>query len=404
MGTTSLCKARLVYDGRDMLPFVPPEMGAPKAGQLDGTPRERTAELAGRVCYDSLGSGRDSTAFHGHIHEVRHYSVYEHTPFTVRFGFHEPGRLTMALLALANRPGVYVWLDEIDRAYGSALRVTCNFRAIIEWDQWRFPQETVHPDTRILLHSVLRVLGHQLAPRIVRMASGDEELADYWLRPTQVRDGLSTPRASLVDPKFPEEQWVTLFLSGSRGFSHEQVRHGDFTAISQRSTRYVDESESPWVRHPLIEAYCRDKGIDVEAFERVDTEIGPDHPPQVHVPSVARQLYDDAVAQLQEWLIARGVDKFTARKQARGAARGYLGNALHTSMLFSASVAQWHRMIAQRATIHADAEIRQVFADPECGVIVALKQSQYGEAFACYDLAPSPDGLGHVAVKREQPA
>lgn len=404
MSTTSLCKARLVYDGREQAPFVPPEMGAPRADQLQGTPREATAELAGRVCYDSLNTGRDSAGFHAHIHEVKHYSVYEHTPFTVRLGFHEPSRLTMVLLALANRPGVYVWLDEIDREYGCALRVTCNFRAIIEWDQWPFPQETVHPDTSIFLRSVLRVLGHQLAPRIVRMVPDDEELAGHWLRSPQIRDGLSMPRASLVDPKFPEEQWVTLFLSGSRGWSHEQVRHGDFSAISQRSTRFVDESESPWVRHPLVEAYCKDKGINPEAFERVDTEIGPDNPPQVHVPSVARQLYDDAVAQLQPWLIARGVDKFTARKQARGAARGYLGNALLTEMLFSASVAQWGRMIAQRATIHADAEIRQVFADPACGVIAALKQSQYGEAFACYDLQPSPDGLGHVAVKREPSA
>lgn len=381
------CKARLVYDGLAQAPFVPPEMGAPKAGQLDGTPREQTAELAGRVCYDSLGSGRDSAAFHAHIHEVKHYSVYEHTPFTILFGFMSEGALTMALLVLANRPGVYVWLDELDREDAPfVLRVTLNFRAVVEWEGWPFPRETVHPALYLRLRRAVRYFGHALAPNIVTVMDPDE------LPPAGVA-------ATLVEPKFPEEEWVTLFLSGSRGFSHEQVRHGDFSAISQRSTRYVDESESPWVRHPLIEAFCADKGCSPEQFERIDTVAGPDDPPQIHVPTCAKQLYDDAVANLQAWLTERGVDKFTARKQARGAARGYLGNALGTEMLFSASVTQWRRMLDQRATIHADAEIRQVYADPEAGVLAALKQSRFGPRFSDYTLQPSPDGLGHVAVR-----
>lgn len=393
MSEPTLCKAVLVYDGRDAPPFVPPEMGQPKDGQLDGTPRERTAELAGRVCYDSLGSGRDSAGFHAHIHEVKHYSVYEHTPFTFIIRGLRPGDLGEVLLLLANRPGVYVWLET------AGLRVTCNFRAAIEWDQWSVPLEAVKPAFRDLLRQMVRHFGHQLAPRIV---PANEEGPSAWdpskrpgesIRPAS---GFSVVYALPVDPTLPEEQWVTLFLSGSRGFSHEQVRHGDFTAISQRSTRYVDESKSPWVRHPLIEAYCREQKTVFEFFEAVDTEEGPAY----SAPILARRLYDAAVEKLQAWLIARGVDKFTARKQARGAARGYLGNALLTEMLFSASVAQWHRMIAQRASVHADAEIRQVYADPEHGVIAALKQSRYGDQFACYDLVPSPDGLGHVAVKR----
>lgn len=383
MNEPTLCKAVLVYDGREAPPFVPEEMGTPKAGQLDGTPRERTAELAGRVCYDSLGSGRNSADFHAHIHEVKHYSVYEHTPFTIRFGFEDAAHLTMALLTFANRPGVFVWLDERDRDHRFALRVTLNFRAAIEWGQWAFPQETVQPLLFHRLRNAVCRFGHELAPRIVSADEGNQpHTAD-----------------TLVAPKFPEEQWVTLFLSGSRGFSHEQVRHGDFTAISQRSTRYVDESESLWVRHPLIEAYCKDLNLDAEEFEHVDEDAGNTNSLSVHAPRLARQLYDAAVEKLQPWLVARGVDKFTARKQARGAARGYLGNALLTEMLFSASIVQWHRMIAQRASVHADAEIRQVYADPEHGVIAALKRSQYGAQFACYNLVPSPDGLGHVAVR-----
>jgi thymidylate synthase ThyX len=82
----------------------------------------------------------------------------------------------------------------------------------------------------------------------------------------------------------------------------------------------------------------------------------------------------------------------TARKQARGMARGYLGNALQTEMLFSASVAQWKRMLEQRLTPAADAEIRLVYEL----ALAELKRSRYGAAFERYELVDSPDGLGKV--------
>jgi thymidylate synthase ThyX len=48
------------------------------------------------------------------------------------------------------------------------------------------------------------------------------------------------------------------------------------------------------------------------------------------------------------------------RKAARGAARGFLSSSLYTEMIFSASVAQWKRIFAQRISVHADAEIREI--------------------------------------------
>jgi thymidylate synthase ThyX len=86
------------------------------------------------------------------------------------------------------------------------------------------------------------------------------------------------------------------------------------------------------------------------------------------------------------------VDAFTARKQARGAARGYLGNALFTELIFSASVAQWRRILAQRLNAAADAEIREMAAD----VLPILKGCRYGSDFADMNTKPSPDGIGVV--------
>lgn len=374
-----LMQARLVYDGGDAPPTIPPEMGTPKEGQFAGTPREQTAELCGRVCYDSLGKGRASDAYHAHIHEVRHYSVYEHTPFTVEFGLREE-ELTGALLALANRPGIWTRVERRG-SDGYRLRVTANFRAVIEWDRWPVAPLWGAPGEAARLRHGLALTGQTLAPMIVRYTAPD---GPY-------------PGDGLVAPKYPEEQWVTLFMAGSRGFSHEQVRHGDFTAVSQRSTRFVDESTSPWVRHPLILHYCADTKIDPAVFEAVEIDS---QGTKVAAPVAARNLYDQTVERLQQWMLDKGVNKFDARKQARGAARGYLGNALYTEMMFSASVAQWHRMIDMRASQFADAEIRQVYADPEHGVIRALQQSRYGDQFQCYVLQPAPDGIGYVAVRR----
>ena len=355
-------KAKLVYDGENLI--VPEEMGKPKKGQLEGTPREKVAELCGRVCYDSLGKGRPSKEYHEHIHEVGHYSVYEHTPITV--GFVSTGNdLHKYYHCLLNRPGVFVYPE--DRNTYLFFRVTANFRAIIEWDKFSNPECYDFNDINKWMGDVMQLHGHEIAPQIISEPEKFVSLKDAMY----VEDNL-----------FEQEKWVTLFMAGSRGFSHEQVRHGDFTAISQRSTRYVDESESKWIWHPLINEYI--KSLDSSSFpgDLNTVQFG------------CEQMYRKIVKELEPWLISKGTDKFSARKQARGAARGFLGNALETEMMFSASVSQWKHMISMRATKYADAEIRQIYTE---GVIPALQESRYAKDFN-YAIEPSDDGIGYVAV------
>ena len=321
---------------------------------MQGRTREKLAELAGRECYDSLGRGRSSFDYHQHILEVGHFSVYEHCQFTLLAK--NAALRADALLELLNRPGLFV-----KPTTQGHLRVTMNLRTVLDWE--KFGDKNAAPLSLLL---IARELFPQVFAKRVQMG-----------RPNCSLDAFVS---ETLDPVYDEEKWVTLRMTGSRGFSHELVRHGDFTAISQRSTRYVDESEGEWCLHPLVNKLC---GAD-ENFpfaDKVRTFI-----------EASRGLYRDTVALGSTELGALGIDKTTSRKQARGAARGFLGNALGTSVIFSASVAQWRWILGLRAHPAADAEIRESAA----AALKVLKTSRYGDRFADMILAPSPDGFGEV--------
>lgn len=394
---TDLISATLVYDGSGE-PHLPvqlhPDLDSTKeldifATQLKGTPLEKLCEIGGRACYDSFGKGRNSADFHKHILDVGHLSVDEHAPFTVNIHACRPSDVPYLALMFINRPNV--WLLQ-QNPYG--FRVTVNLRHVLEWEAFK-PQMAIDQAELRAMGMALQELAHGLAPQIVN-SCGRAVRTSPW-QTAQVDIGTTDAVAQLVEPNVEEQQWVSLFLTGSRGFSHEQCRHGDWTAISQRSTRFVDESESPWVMHPLEATYHASKNLQFAnqavAMDEVAVSVG-----------LAKAKYKRLVADLEPWLIARGVDKISARKQARGAARGYLGNALYTELLFSASVTQWKRMLKQRASQFADAEIRQVYASEAMCVLGALKQSRYAPAFAGWDMAPAPDGIGHVLVIAEPAA
>lgn len=245
------------------------------------------------------------------------------------------GNLTTLLESTMNRPGIWAEIDDS----GHAIRATINHRVILDWDKWGEP----NPRGQLNMGAILD------------MGKAEEPMSD-------------------------EEKWISLFVQGSRGFSHELVRHRFRTAVSQRSTRYVDESESPWVEHPLITTYYKDKPL--AATEPTSIEM-------------AKTVYKDSARELQMMLKDRGVDTTSARKQARGAARGFLGNALLTEMLFSASVAQWKRMLRLRASDAADAEIRLIFTSK---ILPVLRTSRYGADFTEFVLGPAKDGIGESLI------
>jgi thymidylate synthase ThyX len=401
--------AALVHDGRDL--FVPSSLGAARSDQMAGTVTEQVIEVAGRTCYDSLGKGRPSGEYHGHLLDVRHWSVHEHPHHT--FEIVVEGWLPDYLPSLINRPGVWTRMVPPNK-----LRVTLDPRCLLEWGMWSLesleiddpvkqfgmyldPSGSGRPTNEVFRSTIalglaMRMAVESLAPVIYRSAharfpewaSGFEGAAfEELLHEARVES------IAVVEPETPREEWITLYLTGSRGWSHELVRHGDWTAISQRSTRYVDESEGAWVLHPLVGAFLTDP-------HNGPNSTGPRHLVREACERVllhARTSYDLLRGQLEAWLLpklkAKG-DPYaatSARKQARGAARGLLGNALETEVIFSASVAQWLHMLTMRAADAADAEIRLGFA---MAALPQLRRSRYARRFEHIKLAPASDGLG----------
>lgn len=176
-------------------------------------------------------------------------------------------------------------------------------------------------------------------------------------------------------------QFVFLITGVSRGLTHELVRHRVGVAISQRSTRYVDEDASPWIVHPLLKLYF-EESKDHELATEADKAV-----------NQARKVYSMTVERLQAFMVGRGADKLTARKQARGAARGFLGNALETELVWSANVRALRTVLTQRASPGADAEIRAMAI--ELHRVMAAELPVY---FLDFIVEASPDGLGDVAA------
>jgi len=288
-------------------------MGTPRGDQAQGTYLEVLAEIAGRVCYDSFGKGRSSKDFHKHIREVGHLSVYEHCVFTIEFAEWKDNWAE----ALLNRPGIYFM-----RQNGKA-RITINARALLEWDKYAQTLGSYHIKSQLLWHAA------DVMPVIF------------------AKPKLKYVTTSQVSPIDESEIWVSVWLTGSRGFSHEMVRHGDNTAISQRSTRYVNESESGMCWHPSLTTH-----VNIDANEDVSLEIS-DRLARCTID--CKRAYSAVVQYLTDWKVDR--------KTAFGAARSILPNALRTQLVFSASMKQWKHIFDMRCSKFADAEIQEIMMD-----------------------------------------
>lgn len=166
-----------------------------------------------------------------------------------------------------------------------------------------------------------------------------------------------------------EHAVYTFVITGvSRSLTHELVRHRAGFAYSQLSQRYVDESAAEYVcPRAIIE--------DPESFAIWQDAIEYAH--AAYVKLVERQMS-----------LSNGKDNGTeSRKAARGAARSVLPNATETKIQVTANARAIRHFIEQRATRHADEEIRRL--------AVALWQRVRDcspNIFIDYSLNPLPDG------------
>jgi thymidylate synthase (FAD) len=188
--------------------------------------------------------------------------------------------------------------------------------------------------------------------------------------------------------------WTLVVTGISRTCSHELVRHR-FLSPSQESQRYVDAADVAFVLPPaLVGAWdCwvnhTGRGLVVAASGDVDPrmEIGLWFDRYWYRPARAAV---ESYAELYGRLTADGMP----RKAAREAARSVLPGCVETRIQLTGNARAWRAFIEQRATRHADAEIRRLAV-----AVHAKLEHEAPGLFSDYKRVPLPDGTDELATE-----
>lgn len=152
---------------------------------------------------------------------------------------------------------------------------------------------------------------------------------------------------------------IGLYVTGiSRNCSLEFNRHRHL-AISQRSTRYVDESEAALVLPPHLakvynDYYHQENLGNYESYGQMAlVDI------MCHNFQEALAFYACAYEELVEENPYKMEPK-DLKKWARGIARAYLPGTVETKAVYTANVRAWRHIIETRSSPYADDEIRRL--------------------------------------------
>ncbi len=138
-----------------------------------------------------------------------------------------------------------------------------------------------------------------------------------------------------------EHAGFTIMLTGvSRSLTHELTRHRHLS-YSQRSQRFVNESDTPVVLPPLF---------------RDDPEA------QVVLADIYARTQDAyrKLAEIGARKLAVLPDRKLRRKRVREAARCVLPNMTETHIVVSGNHRAWREFLAKRGGLHVEAEMREV--------------------------------------------
>ena len=160
----------------------------------------------------------------------------------------------------------------------------------------------------------------------------------------------------------------SVLLEGvSRSLTHELIRHRAGFGYSQRSQRYVDESEASYVVPPAV--------IGNEALEAAwQAQI-----------EEAQRVYVALVEQLMGrygWV----ADRVHRRKMAREAARSVLPNATETKIVVTGNARAWRTMLELRAGEGAELEIRRLAV-----ALLRLLQTEAPGFFSDFEIYTADD-------------
>jgi len=173
---------------------------------------------------------------------------------------------------------------------------------------------------------------------------------------------------------FEHVNYGFVFTGVSRSLTHELVRHRAGFAYSQRSQRYVDESEGAFVLPPAVVDQMTDtdeaRGVLLDALEK------------------ASESYKEMVDALEKALPAERFEVARdQRKAVRQAARAVLPNATETKIFVTANVRAWRHFIEMRGAVFADWEIRGLAIR-----VLEILQQEAPLLFGDFTVSDLPDG------------
>ena len=178
---------------------------------------------------------------------------------------------------------------------------------------------------------------------------------------------------------FEHVNYGFVFTGVSRSLTHELVRHRAGFAYSQRSQRYVDETEGSFVLPPALTGEDGDadeaQGILKDAMES------------------AAESYIKLVGELESVLPRERFEHNTDRRKAiRQAARAVLPNATETKIFVTGNVRAWRHFIEMRAAPFADWEIRSLAIQ-----VLNILQRESPIMFGDFEVSDLEDGT-QIAV------
>ena len=193
---------------------------------------------------------------------------------------------------------------------------------------------------------------------------GRKDIADFINNLLTFRDG----------SVFEHVNYGFVFTGVSRSLTHELVRHRAGFAYSQRSQRYVDESQGSFVIPPALVQQDAESG-EAGAILKRATEA-------------ASASYKELVAALERSLSRDSFSSDTERRKAvRQAARAVLPNATETKIFATANVRAWRHFVEMRASPYADWEIRRLAI-----AVLQILQREAPLLFADFSITELPDG------------
>ncbi len=202
--------------------------------------------------------------------------------------------------------------------------------------------------------------------------------------------------------------WNLIVTGVSRSLSHELVRHRAGMGYSQLSQRYVDESVAEYVVPPDLQEEVR-AAKERRIFGSI-TEPAGRSPEELACLADAGDIWLKSVSDSHAayvWLSGHlahkvtrtqpDLDKTSARKYARQAARSVLPNATETKIFVTANARALRHLIEMRASRHADPEIRKL--------AVALWEAVAARApalFGDYQRIPLSDGTCELTTQHRK--